>query len=100
MILEVAILDVRAGAEAAFERDFATASALISSVEGYLSHKLRRCIEKPTRYILLVHWRTLESHTIGFRGSPQYADWKRLLHHYYDPFPVVEHYSSVYAQTA
>ena len=100
MILEVAILEVKGGAESAFERDFATASGFISSIDGYLSHELQRCIESPSRYILLVRWRTLESHTLGFRGSPQYAEWKRLLHHYYDPFPTVEHYSSVYVHSA
>jgi heme-degrading monooxygenase HmoA len=100
MILEVAILDVREGAQSAFEKDFVAASKFISSVDGYLSHELQRCIEKPGRYILLVRWRTLEAHTKGFRGSPQYREWRRLLHHYYDLFPTVEHYSIVYTQNA
>jgi len=98
MILEVAILDVKPSQEAAFERDFATASAYISGVAGYLSHELQRCVEKKSRYILLVHWETLEAHTEGFRKSPQYSEWKKLLHHYYDPFPSVEHYSPVYEE--
>jgi heme-degrading monooxygenase HmoA len=59
---------------------------------GYISHNLRRCIEKPSRYILLVSWEKLEDHTVGFRGSAEYGQWKSLLHHYYDPFPEVEHY--------
>lgn len=96
MILEVARLDVTPGQETAFERDFAIASAYISSIEGYVSHQLQRCLEKPNRYILLVNWRTLEAHTESFRKSPQYLEWKKLLHHYYDPFPVVEHYSLVH----
>jgi len=96
MILEVAILDVKPGQEAAFERDFAVASAFISSIEGYLSHELQRCFENKSRYLLLARWRTLEAHTEGFRKSPQYAEWKKMLHHYYDPFPTVEHYSMVY----
>lgn len=95
MILEVAILNVRPSETDAFERDFATASAYISSIEGYISHELLRCIETPARYILLARWQTLESHTIGFRQSPQYLKWKNLLHHYYDPFPTVEHYAGV-----
>lgn len=96
MILEVATLDVKPGQEAAFERDFVTASALISRTDGYVSHELQRCLEKPSRYLLLARWRTLEAHTEGFRKSPQYLEWKRLLHHYYDPFPTVEHYGQVY----
>jgi heme-degrading monooxygenase HmoA len=95
MILEVAILDVKPGQETAFERDFAKASAYISSIGGYLSHELQRCLEKKSRYVLLVRWRTLEAHTEDFRKSPQYAEWRKLLHHYYDPFPTVEHYSLV-----
>jgi len=64
-------------------------------MQGYRSHELRRCIETTARYLLLVYWDRLEDHTIGFRGSPEYQEWKRLLHHYYDPFPLVEHYSAV-----
>lgn len=96
MILEVAVLDVKPDQTAAFERDFAQASTYISSIDGYISHELQRCIEKRSRYILLVRWITLEAHTEGFRKSTQYAEWKRLLHHYYDPFPTVEHYSLVH----
>ena len=92
MILEVAILDVIPGQESDFQRSFAEAQKIISSMPGYISHELKRCIEKPSRYILLVNWENLEDHTVGFRGSPQYQEWKTLLHHYYDPFPEVEHY--------
>ena len=100
MILEVAILNVRSGMSAAFEEAFRQASSIIADMPGYLSHQLQRCVEVPDRYILLVDWETLEAHTIGFRGSPQYQDWKRLLHHFYDPFPTVEHYESVLSSAA
>ena len=96
MILEVAVLDVKSSREAAFERDFAKASEYISSIAGYVSHELQRCLEQPNRYILLVRWMTLEAHTEGFRQSPQYAEWKKLLHHYYDPFPSVQHYALIH----
>ena len=94
MILETAVLDVVPGREAEFERAFAQASPLIASIDGHLGHSLRRCLERPARYLLLVRWKTLEDHTHGFRGSPQYQEWKRLLHHFYDPFPVVEHFAA------
>ncbi len=81
MILEVAILDVISGRESDFQRSFAEAREIISSMPGYISHELKRCIEKPSRYILLVNWEKLEDHTVGFRGSPQYQEWKTLLHH-------------------
>ena len=95
MILEVAILDVVPGQEIEFQASFAQAQRIISSMPGYISHNLRRCIEKPSRYILLVSWEKLEDHTVGFRGSVEYGQWKSLLHHYYDPFPEVEHYVEV-----
>jgi heme-degrading monooxygenase HmoA len=92
-VLEVAVLDVRATQGAAFERAFAEAQSIIASMPGYRRHELRRCLERADRYLLLVWWDTLEAHTEGFRGSPRYQEWKRLLHHFYDPFPVVEHYA-------
>lgn len=95
MILEVATLDVRPGQEDAFEAAFRQASRIIAGMPGYLSHELQRCLERPNRYVLLVNWRTLEDHTRGFRGSDGYQEWKALLHHFYDPFPTVEHYTLV-----
>ncbi|MGB3536059.1 MAG: antibiotic biosynthesis monooxygenase [Microcoleaceae cyanobacterium] len=92
MILEVAILDIKPGLAAEFEAAFKIASPIISSTSGYISHQLQRCLETQNRYILLVRWQRLEDHTIGFRQSPQYQQWRSLLHHFYDPFPVVEHY--------
>ena len=99
MILEIAILNVRPGREREFEAAFAEASPIIASMSGYISHQLQRCIETSNRYVLLVDWMSLGAHTVGFRGSPEYQRWKQLLHHFYDPFPTVEHYALV-AQTA
>ncbi|KAI9133859.1 antibiotic biosynthesis monooxygenase [Acaryochloris sp. CCMEE 5410] len=100
MILEVAILDVIPGREDQFQADFQQAQHIIAAMPGYLGHELQRCIEQPSRYLLLVHWQTLEDHVQGFRQSPQYQQWKTLLHHYYDPFPTVEHYAAVASQTS
>lgn len=95
MILEMATLLVKEGNQASFEKDFAIASQYISAIDGYHTHSLSKCIEQGNKYLLLVEWSSLEAHTVGFRTSPQYLEWKRLLHHYYDPFPVVEHYEAV-----
>jgi len=95
MVLEVAILDVLLGQEKDFEAAFAKAAPIISSIKGYGSHQLQRCLEKPNRYILLVTWETLEAHTVGFRDSERYQEWKQLLHHFYNPFPTVEHYEMI-----
>jgi heme-degrading monooxygenase HmoA len=95
VILEVATLDVKQGRETEFEEAFARAQSIVGSMKGYISHQLQRCVENDSRYLLLVQWQTLEDHTEGFRGSPQYQQWKELLHHFYEPFPTVEHYELV-----
>ena len=95
MILELAILDIKAGQQHAFERDFKAAGQYISSIPGYQGHSLCKCLEQENRYLLLVDWEDLQSHEIGFRKSEAYQEWKRLLHPYYDPFPTVEHYETV-----
>jgi heme-degrading monooxygenase HmoA len=94
-ILEVAVLHVRTGESARFERAFRIAEPIICTSPGYLSHELLRCVEVEGKYLLLVRWRTLEDHTVGFRGSSRYQDWTRLLHHFYDPFPTVEHFEQL-----
>ncbi len=95
MILEVAILTIKTGLSDDFEKAFSQASSIIASMPGYLSHELQTCVEVDDRYLLLVRWETLEAHAIGFRQSPEYQTWKQLLHHFYDPFPVVEHYTEI-----
>jgi heme-degrading monooxygenase HmoA len=92
VILELVILDIKPGSNQAYERAFAQAAPLIAASQGHVSHELKRCIETPHRYVLMVQWESLEAHTIGFRQSAAYQQWKALLHHFYDPFPVVEHY--------
>ena len=88
-------MDVISGQEDEFQAAFAKASPIISSISGYVSHQLQRCVEKQNRYILLVNWETLEAHTVGFRSSEQYQEWRKLLHHFYNPFPTVEHYQQI-----
>ncbi|BAZ27835.1 antibiotic biosynthesis monooxygenase [Cylindrospermum sp. NIES-4074] len=95
MILEAVILPVKPGLEKDFEAAFKKASNIIASMNGYLSHELHRCIEVQGKYLLLVRWESLEAHTVGFRGSAEYQEWKKLLHHFYEPFPNVEHFEEV-----
>lgn len=95
MILEHALLPVRPGLERDFEAAFAQAEPIISAMPGFMRLTLSRCLERPTTYLLLVEWEQLEDHVEGFRRSPRYEEWKRLLHHFYDPFPTVEHYEEV-----
>ena len=95
MILEAAILEIRPGTDQEFEAAFREASPIIASMPGYLGHDLHRCIESAERYLFLVRWERLEDHTEGFRLAPEYQEWRRLLHHFYEPFPTVEHFEVV-----
>jgi heme-degrading monooxygenase HmoA len=95
MVLEAVMLQVKQGMEKEYEEAFRSASKIISSMRGYNSHELNRCMEEKGKYLLLVKWDTLESHTIGFRQSKEYQEWKKQLHHFYDPFPIVEHFEIV-----
>ncbi|MBT9332565.1 antibiotic biosynthesis monooxygenase family protein [Paracidobacterium acidisoli] len=92
MILETAILNVILGAEAEFEAAMTAARPLVAATPGFLWIEVRPCIETPGRYLLLVAWQSLEDHTIGFRQSDRYEPWRQALHHFYEPFPLVEHY--------
>ena len=96
MITEIALLTISPGQSAAFEEAFAKAQTIIESMKGYIQHELQQCLEDDNKYLLTVRWRTLEDHTVGFRESKEYQQWKRLLHHFYDPFPVVEHYKRIF----
>jgi len=96
VILEVAILDVKPNQNKEFETEFNEAQKIISSISGYISHQLQKCIEKNNRYILLVNWETLNDHKVGFRESKEYQEWRALLHQFYELFPEVEHYQNVY----
>lgn len=92
MILELAVLDVRPSEVEAFEAAMRQARPLIEATPGFAGIELRRCLEMPNRYVMLVSWETLEDHTVGFRQSDRYQTWRDLLHHFYDPFPTVQHY--------
>jgi heme-degrading monooxygenase HmoA len=95
MILEAVMLQVKEGMEEEYEQAFREASKIIASMKGYISHELQRCMEVKGKYLLLVKWESLEAHTVGFRQSKEYQEWKRQLHHFYDPFPAVEHFENV-----
>lgn len=92
MILEHAILDVDPAEMADYEAALKEALPLIAETPGFMRLEVRPCLEKPGRYLLLVEWRELADHTVGFRSSDRYQAWKNLLHRFYTPFPLVEHF--------
>ena len=92
MITEHALLDVMPGSEEEFVEAMERAKAIIAASPGFVSLRVERCVERPSCFLLLVEWERLADHTEGFRGSAGYRDWRAALHHFYDPFPVVEHF--------
>jgi heme-degrading monooxygenase HmoA len=97
MITEIALLNIRPGSEKQFEAAFEVAVKLPAACKGYLDHELRRSVETPNRYVLIVQWRTLEDHTVGFRGSPVFAEWRAYVGPFFESPPVVEHFRSINA---
>jgi heme-degrading monooxygenase HmoA len=95
MITEIALLNIKEDRSELFEAAFSKAQQIIASIKGYIQHELLKCIEAENKYLLIVRWQTLEDHTEGFRKSNEYAEWKNLLHHFYEPFPNVEHYKKI-----
>ncbi len=95
MITEHALLDVIAGREEEFVESMERAKAIVAASPGFVSLRVERCVERPSCFLLLVEWERLEDHTEGFRGSAGYQDWRAALHHFYDPFPVVEHFEPI-----
>ena len=95
MVLEAVTLHIRPGQGDEFETAFKQAQPILGSMHGCISHELQRCLEVKDQYLLLVRWRTIEDHTVGFRAHPDFAEWKRLLHHFYDPPPVIHHYAPI-----
>ena len=95
MILEIAQIDVKPGTEAEFEAGVKKAMPLFKRAKGCKSLELQRSIEKPSRYRLFIKWQTLENHTVDFRGSTDFQEWRKLVGHYFAAPPKVEHVREV-----
>ena len=96
MILELADIRIKAGQAEAFEKSVNTALMnIFPKAKGFLSHEFRRCIETPNRYALLLKWKTLENHTVDFRGSELFSEWRALVGEFFAEPPHVEHFNLV-----
>lgn len=91
MILEIAQIAVKAGMEAEFEAGVKKAVPVFQRAKGCKGVELQRSIEKPNRYRLFVRWETVENHTVDFRGSPDFQEWRACVAHCFDGMPEVEH---------
>jgi heme-degrading monooxygenase HmoA len=94
MILEIADIRIHPGQQAAFEQAIHVGlDTVLSKTKGFQKYEVRRCIETPERYVLLIHWDTLEDHTVGFRASQAYAEWRAIVGPFFAQPPFVEHFS-------
>ena len=91
MILEIAQIDVKPGTEAEFEAGVKNATPLFKRAKGCKSLALQRSIEKPSRFRLFSQWETVENHTVDFRGSADFQEWRKLVGHLFATPPEVEH---------
>ncbi len=93
MILEMADIRIRAGEQLAFDEAIARGLAtVIAKADGYRSHQVHKGIETPERYLLMIWWATLESHTVAFRGGPLFPQWRAIVGPFFAQPPVVEHF--------
>ena len=99
MIVELAQLTITPGRESEFEAAFTDAIKWAADSKGYLAHELRRSVENPSRYLLRIEWATLEDHTVGFRGSPAFTQWRAGVGPFFAVPPVVDHFRPLTGNT-
>ncbi len=95
MITEIAQIDVKPDSEADFEAAVEKARAVFARAKGFHGFELHRSIEKPQRYRLMAKWETLENHTVDFRGSEDFKEWRGLVGSFFASPPEVEHTETV-----
>lgn len=95
MIHEYAVLHIKPNQAQAFEKAFAQAQHIVRQISGFVNLQLLAKHNQPNQYLLHIIWQDINAHQINFRQSPHYQEWKNLLHHFYEPFPVVEYYHVV-----
>ena len=96
MILEIADIRIQPGREAEFEEAIQRAIAtVLPKVKGARDFQVHRCIETTERFVLQIVWETLEDHTVGFRQSPHFAEWRAIIGPFFASPPLVEHFTLV-----
>lgn len=96
MILEHADIRIHAGQQAAFDEAIKRGvETVISKAKGFEGYTVNKGIESPERYILQIFWTTLENHTVDFRQSPAFADWRAIVGPFFAGPPTVEHFNLV-----
>ncbi|MEO1134393.1 MAG: antibiotic biosynthesis monooxygenase family protein [Cyanobacteria bacterium J06639_1] len=94
-VTEIATVTLKPGEQENFEKAIAEAYQYLRSSPGYLSHELKQCVEQSDRYVLTIQWETLEAHTVTFRESENFAQWRACIGQYFAQPPEVLHYRLV-----
>ena len=96
MVLELADIRILPGKgaefDAAIERGVET---VIAKAKGFRGYQVHKGIESPERYLLMIRWETLENHTVDFRGSAAFAEWRAIVGPYFAAPPQVEHFELI-----
>lgn len=96
MILEHADIRIAPGKQAEFDAAITKGvETVIARAKGYKGHRVVKGIESPERYLLMIWWETLENHTVDFRGSPAFQDWRAIVGPFFASPPTVEHFNLV-----
>lgn len=94
MILELADIRIHAGQQAAFDEAIERGvSEVISKAKGFKGFSVNKGIENPERYVLQIFWETLENHTVDFRQSAAFNDWRAIVGPFFASPPTVEHFN-------
>jgi heme-degrading monooxygenase HmoA len=93
MILELATIDIKQGQNEGFEVALEAAKDVIAQSKGFVSINVKKCIEQNNRYVLLITWQTLEDHTVGFRESVLFKEWRALIGPFFENPPLIQHYA-------
>lgn len=94
MILELADIRIPPGKQAEFDDAIRLGvDTVISKAQGFRGYEIDKGVESPERYLLMIFWETLEDHTVGFRQSPLFAQWRAIVGPYFAAPPVVEHFT-------
>lgn len=93
MILEIADILIQPGMQAQFEREIQRGvETVIARSPGFLRYEVQHCMETPERFVLMIEWERLENHTVDFRGSPAFAQWRAIVSPFFARPPQVEHF--------
>lgn len=93
MIVEIAHITIKPDTNGAFEAAVEQAVAVFNKAKGCKGLQLQHCIEAPNEYDVVIHWDSVEDHTISFQKGPLFIEWRALVGPFFNKPPEVKHYN-------